>query len=220
MKPLIIFSLIAALTVALFTSEIFGQTNSISGSTMMQTQILEKKEQGDRQESEINKYPTAKGSTLIGGLASFSVTNVSGSTLTSLTVVPNAIFFLSSGIGLGFDMSFSWASAEKSSATSIAIGPKFMLAFGKAETNTYPYLGFGLNYLSMSRTYESYSWYSSITTKTVSTSGNIIKIGFGLMLKIGENLVLPVEFGVVITNVESEQMTVYGLGIGLAGILY
>jgi hypothetical protein len=118
-----------------------------------------------------------------------------------------------------------WESQVMSLSTSVGFGPKALLAFGRKASTTYPYLGFAADYLSVSQTYETYGWnyYTGryeTSTETESSSGSIIKFGVGVMTKITEHLVLPIEFGVAITNVESEKLTVYGISVGLAGFLY
>ena len=157
------------------------------------------------------RYPTGKGSSFISGLGSFSVASQSGNTLTTITLAPNAIFFVAKGFGLGFDMSLSYLSADNSSITQIAIGPKLVGAFGSAQSTVYPYLGFGVDYLS-----------ASTSGGSASNTGSLIKGGLGIMVKIGEHLGLPVELGITVQNTESskEALVTYSLGIGLAGLLY
>jgi len=165
------------------------------------------------------KYWSDEGSTLIGGSGSVSITNTSGNELVLLGIAPNAVFFITSGFGLGFDIGLVYLSDNNSSTTVLTIGPKIMAAFGDRESSTYPYLGFGIDYASSSFTYESSGYYGS-NKYTTSTSGSIITFGAGMMMKIGENLGLPLEFDILISNSESEHSTMFAFSVGLAGLLY
>jgi hypothetical protein len=171
-------------------------------------------------EQESDMYWSAKGSTLISGAGSFASASESGSTITTLTLATNAVFFFTKGFGMGLNLSLISASTEGLSSTQVAFGPKMLVVIGKKESSVYPYLGFGIGYISTSQSYTSTDYYYSSSTAKYSASGTIISFGAGMMIKIGEHLGLPVEFGMSITNVESQHMKTVMFGIGLAGLLY
>ena len=171
-------------------------------------------------------YWPGKGSTLISGSLNFSVTRVEGydKSLISLSLVPNAVFFIVKGFGIGFDMNFSFQSQGNTSTTSTALGPEIGGAFGNKESTIIPFLGFGLDYLSLNQSYETteYSYYTGYYTSSVSNSasGYMLKFSLGIMIKLNEHLGLPIELGILYSNVQSESMTNFVFGVGIAGLLY
>jgi len=176
-------------------------------------------------------YPTEKGSIMVSGSLSFSSVSSmnsttipasglsSGSSLTSLSLTPNATYFLTSRFGLGLDVSYSIISEDNSKLYETAIGPKLILALGKLQNVVRPYLSLGVDYLSISETREIYNEYS-FSSITETHAGSIVKFGFGSMIICGENLAIPVEISYLITSVGDQQTSTMGASVGLAGFFY
>lgn len=167
--------------------------------------------QNDASES---RSPFDKGGTLIGGLASFTSESAGNDTRTTVAIAPSAVFFVGNGIGIGFDMSFTSVSVDNASQSIFAAGPKVMLAFGTAESNVYPYLGAGVDFITMSSDQRGFS--------SSSASGSIIKGGVGLMFKVSRHIGIPLELGVLVTNIgdNKDAITTIAVGTGIAGLLY
>ena len=153
-------------------------------------------------------YSSSKRNRWISGLVSLSLVSNERTSVTTIELAPSAVFFLGTGFGLGLDMSGTWVMSDGETATQLALGPKMVVAFGKWESPARPYIGFGVDYLSVGG-----------TAVNESTNGSIVKTAFGIMTRIGENLGLPVELGMIFTTIGSQKTTTYALGIGLAGLL-
>lgn len=155
------------------------------------------------------RCPIGAGSKIVSGMGSLSVTTVEGSdnSIMSLTLAPSIINFVVKGFGIGGDCSLTLKTVGGLSASAVMIGPKIMAAFGQPDGTVFPYIGLGVNYITGS-------------SGNSTASGSAIKIGFGLLTKAGDNLGIPVEFGIVMMNVEDEKGTVYSLGFGFSGIFY
>lgn len=186
-----------------------------SNTALSQNQgVVLSQERDSLQEAVHEESPIDKGGAILGGLASFASENAGGDTRTTIAFVPNAIFFVASGFGIGFDMSFTSVSVEDASQSVFAIGPKILVAFGSSRSTVYPYLGIGVDYLTASADEKGFP--------SSSESGSIIKAGLGMMFKVNQHVGIPLELGILITNTEhsKEALTTIAIGVGLVGLLY
>jgi outer membrane protein W len=156
--------------------------------------IVLSQERDSLQEAVHEESPIDKGGTILSGLASFASEKAGDDTRTTIAFVPNAIFFVASGFGIGFDISFTSVSVEDASQSVLALGPKIMVAFGSSQSTVYPYLGIGVDYLTVSADEKGFP--------SSSESGSIIKAGLGMMFKVNEHVGIPLELGILITNTE------------------
>ncbi len=100
---------------------------------------------------------------LIGGMLSFSSQggdlyssqtydpydgSVVDDRITTIGIIPSLFYFISPGIGFGGDLSYNRMSQGDNSSTTWADGPKIGY-FIDSGSNTIPYVGGGVNYLSI-----------------------------------------------------------------------
>ncbi|MGA9115808.1 MAG: hypothetical protein WB626_03440 [Bacteroidota bacterium] len=167
------------------------------------------------------RFPIAKGAVWLGGAASLSLLTSEGSTVTAVGLAPEVLWFAGGkGFGLGGTLGYVSLSAEKVSTSQVSIGPTIAFAFGSERSSLYPYLSLGVQYTSMSRTYEAYtsgSWREMTDTQ----SGSIVAFALGLMNRVDRNAGIPVEIGVSFTTLEEgSAMTTFSMSLGLAALLY
>ncbi|MFQ5708493.1 MAG: hypothetical protein ACE5HO_13630 [bacterium] len=97
---------------------------------------------------------TDTGAMLVSGLFSFSsqggdlYDGFRDDRVTTIAIVPSLFYFIAPGLGIGGDLSLNRASQGDFSTTTFGIGPKAGYFFDSG-TNMIPFVGAGVNYLSL-----------------------------------------------------------------------
>ena len=157
-------------------------------------------------QSQTHSEATREGSILLSGGFAFSSQGreKSDDRITTISLVPSMLAFVSPGFGLGGDLSLTYIGVGSSSQTTIGIGPKAAYFFDSGSS-TIPFLGAGVSFLS----------YSNGSSST----GYRVKIGGGILLR-KDHLGVIIEADYVLDTVEDISYNTIMLNLGFAGLLY
>ena len=86
--------------------------------------------------------PVGKGSWIISGSAGASSQKVDGvdGSVTSISLAPSALYFVSPGVAIGGQVSLGYFSSPQASSTSFGIGPSIRYYFGDKAAKTLPFV--------------------------------------------------------------------------------
>lgn len=140
-----------------------------------------------------------------------------GNSSHTFILMPSVAHFSPRNFGLGSDLFFLHSGQGDEGLTTLGVGPKMMYFFGGKENKTYPYLTFGLYYISNS-TSDGMSHYSGYGTR--------IKFGGGVSTMIAPHLGLMFEVSYNVDDLrgenyeESESGNMVIMSVGLAGFTF
>jgi hypothetical protein len=144
-------------------------------------------------------YATDRGSFILGGAASFSsqggdlYENADGDRLTTLTVNPYLLYFLSPGFGVGGELAVSRATQGEGDITSLGVGPAVAYFFGDAAATVRPFV-------------EAHASYVSISSDFVDASGWGVGGGAGAAFMLSPTVALTLGGVYEIQNVSVEDL--------------
>ncbi len=160
---------------------------------------------------------TEKGALILSGGFSFSnqggdlYEDYNNESLSTLIIVPGLFYFVTPGVGLGFDVSYNRRSRGSSSYSTWGAGPKAGY-FMDSGTNVIPFWGGGFNFLSSGSGDES-------------QSGFRIKLGLGLLMR-KDHMGVSLEAGYLLDkislkgNTDSTTGTTFLISMGFSGLFY
>ena len=143
-------------------------------------------------------YATDRGSFILGGSASFTsqggdlYENLDGDRVTTLTVNPYLLYFISPGFGIGGEVILSRTTQGDDDATSVGVGPTLAYYFGDAESTIRPFVQAGASYVSLSGDF-------------LDASGWGIGGGGGLAFMLSETVALTLEGVYEIQNISVDE---------------
>ncbi len=149
---------------------------------------------------------TDNGAMLVSGAASLSSQGYeSGDRLNIFALSTGMFSFVSPGLGVGGDITFSSMSRGSSSSTSYGIGPKIGYFFDSGGT-TMPFVGAGISYLGASSGGASQDAYR-------------VKLGGGLLIR-KDHLGFTIEAAFVLDEYKNASSNTILIGVGFAGLFY
>lgn len=130
----------------------------------------------------------------------------SGDRLNIFALGTGLFTFVSPGLGLGGDLTFTTMSRGGSSSTSYGIGPKLGYFFDSGE-RTIPFIGAGISYLGATSTHGS-------------SDGAIrAKLGAGLLFR-QDHLGIIVEAAYLMDEYENSSSNIFLINVGFAGLFF
>jgi len=162
-----------------------------------------------------------KGSTLLGGLISFSsvggdLYGVGDDRSNLLTVAPNIINFLINNFGFGVDADYTRTWVDKSHTDQLVLGPKIMYVIPRGSTIR-PYLGTGIGLIM---------WGSGYNGNSVYDFGLTAKGAIGVLFFLNEHYATTMELGMRWDRWKPEHSdeSIWGntivFDIGFSGFIY